>query len=504
MNSNYFFEKNIIRIVLLAGAILALVQYFWNRSLWIDEAFLALNVIEKNHSELLKPLDYVQVAPILFLQIEKIFSELIPNSEFGLRLFPLICYLFSLVLFYKIIKSIHQNPYTIIFSLSLFVFNATLIYYSSEVKQYMTDVFVLTSIYYLILKEYKKERYKYICLGIVGTISIFLSNVACIILFSAGLYLLFDIYLNKKKDLHYLIIISFIWITSFLLYYLLFILDHPSMSQQIAAFSSYPYAFMPLKPLSIQFYKFFWLIGKTITCGLFRFTIVGGIIISILTVIGLFGLIRKRNIGIIILAITPFFIHLLLSSFYFYPVQKRTLLYISVCICIVCSFGFNQLINILLSYWKVETSKLLAICIPLFVIFLMCFYIIKVGFPFVVHSETKGGINFIKQNIQNNDKIYVINCDATVPFQYYKKISYLKIEANNVIIENDLYLDSIKYADKLCQLSGRIWFLLGTDIEGDKKIKFLKNYFKSKDKNVIQEFHTVNTDVYLYDKGNTK
>lgn len=503
MKSSDQFNKLIIKIILLVGVILAMVQFLYNRSLWIDEATLAINIIERNHFELLKPLDFLQMAPILFLQIEKLLVSLIPDSEYGLRLFPLICYLCSLFLFYKIINIFHKNPYTVIFSLSLFVFNATLIYYSSEVKQYMTDVFVLTAIFYFTLKSYKKERYKYYWLGAVGAISLFLSNVACIILFSTGLYLLYDIYINRKNNLIDLFVVSFIWISSFLVYYFFFIFDHPLMLQKVDSFLNYPYAFLPLNPFSLQFYEFFWLIGKTITCGLFRFTIIGGIIISILIIIGIVKLIGKKNIGIFILGVTPFIIHLLLSGFYLYPVQKRTILYISVCICIICSFGFDFLINKLFPTLKNSKSKVLSLSIPLSAAFLMSFYIFKVGFPFVVHSDTKNCIKYIDQNWQNKDMLYVINYDATVPFQYYGDISYLKkIDEHRVILDNFFILDSIKTIEKFSHLSGRTWFLIGAGKEREKELRFLHSYLKSNDKNVIQEFHSVKTDVYLYDMGN--
>ena len=134
------FEKKIINVILLSGLTLPLVQFTYNRSLWIDEAALALNIINRKGLELLKPLDYMQVAPVLFLQLEKLFSILLPNSEYGLRLLPLLCFYFSLYFFYEILKLIFKNYYTIIFALSLFVFHYNLIYYSSEVKQYICDV----------------------------------------------------------------------------------------------------------------------------------------------------------------------------------------------------------------------------------------------------------------------------------------------------------------------------------------------------------------------------
>ncbi len=74
------FEQKIINAILLSGVTLSLFQFIYNRSLWRDEAGLALHIINKNGLELLKPLDYRQVAPILFLQLEKLFSILLRST----------------------------------------------------------------------------------------------------------------------------------------------------------------------------------------------------------------------------------------------------------------------------------------------------------------------------------------------------------------------------------------------------------------------------------------
>jgi hypothetical protein len=497
-------EKAIIKLIIIAGVLLSTLQFFFNRSLWLDEAYLALNIINKSHFELLKPLDLKQVGPILFLQIEKLFSELIPNSEFGLRLFPLISFWLSLFLFYKIIKEIHQNYYTIIFSLSLFVFNATLIYYSSEVKQYMTDVLVLTSVYYFILKKYKNEEFKYYCLGFVGAISIFLSNAAPIILFTVGFYLLFDIYRNEKKTLLHLTVISVIWASSFLLYYFIFIHNHPSRNAMITEWEYYK-GFMPINPLNIQFYQFLWDKGSTIVNSLFQFGRIGRISLSALILIGIVSLIRKRRIDIIILTITPLILHLLLSSFKLYPFDRRLILYTCPCIIIICSFGFNYLASILLASLKIQRFRLLAISIPL----LMSLYFYSYRFP-MKHIEIKKSIKFIEQHMDNRDKVYV-NYFASWPFRYYKEISFMKMDTNNVVFGkcnnivwngNRYVPDTINYSNEVSLLSGRVWFLFTQIGDEDEKIEFLKKYFDSKSKRIIQEFHTKGSDVYLYDVTN--
>ena len=137
------------------GILLPSIQFIFNRSLWNDEATLALDIINTSSLDLLKPLNSDAVGTILFLLLEKFFSNLIPNSEYGLRILPLLCYLASLLFFYNILKQIFSNHYTIIFALSLYVFNASMILYSSEVKPYICDVLMITSIYYFILRKYE-------------------------------------------------------------------------------------------------------------------------------------------------------------------------------------------------------------------------------------------------------------------------------------------------------------------------------------------------------------
>jgi 4-amino-4-deoxy-L-arabinose transferase-like glycosyltransferase len=163
-----FTGKFTVAAILIMGILASLMQFICNRSMYADEALLAFNIMQKNSFELLQPLDYVQVAPVLFLQIEKIFSMILPNSEYGLRLFPLLCFWASIYFFYQIAGKLFNNVFALIIALSFFCLGHIFIYYSSEVKQYMSDVFVLLCIFYFLLKDYKKDTTRYYLLGIIG------------------------------------------------------------------------------------------------------------------------------------------------------------------------------------------------------------------------------------------------------------------------------------------------------------------------------------------------
>jgi hypothetical protein len=242
-----------------------------------------------------------------------------------------------------------------------------------------------------------------------------------------------------------------------------------------------------------------------IVTDLFKFGRIGGIGLSILILIGIVSLIIKKRIDIIILTVTPLILHLLLSTFKLYPFERRLILYTCPCIIIICSFGFNHLANILFADLKIKISMLLAISIPL----LMSFYVYRNGFPNKT-IEIKKSITFIEQHMHKKDKIYV-NYFASFPFRYYKEISFMKMDNNNIVFGNNNNIvfignrwvsDTINYSNEISLLRERVWFLFTKIGDEDEKMKFLMNYYDSKGKRIILEFHTKGSDVYLYDISN--
>ena len=63
--------RGLLLLVVCAGVIFRSVQYAWRTSLWHDEALVTLNVMHRTYAQLLRPLDYTQAAPPLFLWIER-------------------------------------------------------------------------------------------------------------------------------------------------------------------------------------------------------------------------------------------------------------------------------------------------------------------------------------------------------------------------------------------------------------------------------------------------
>ncbi len=141
-NSLPLHSRSLTRAALLAtlalGIAARMAQYFSNRSLWLDEAYLALNILSRDFSGLLRPLDHHQIAPPLFLWAVKLTVSLWGDGEFALRLVPLIGGILALLLFYPLARRV-LGPLGAWLATALLAWSQPLIYYASEVKPYATD-----------------------------------------------------------------------------------------------------------------------------------------------------------------------------------------------------------------------------------------------------------------------------------------------------------------------------------------------------------------------------
>jgi hypothetical protein len=196
-------RARIARIVLLllvaGGVALRLIQFLANRSLWIDEAALALNLIHKSFASLAGHLDYGQMAPIGFLWLEKSVASLFGTGEAALRLVPFGAGLLGLALFAWLSWAV-LSPSGAVVAVGLFAVNDRLIYYSSEVKQYSTDVAVTVALLTagIALTRDRFTAKRLIVLAVLGTLGGWLSHPACFVLAGIGASMIATAY--RRRD----------------------------------------------------------------------------------------------------------------------------------------------------------------------------------------------------------------------------------------------------------------------------------------------------------------
>jgi hypothetical protein len=133
-------SRALLWFVVLLGVADRVRTYAVNRSLWLDESFLALNIMGRNmHRLLTAPLDFNQTAPAGFLFVEKAAVEVFDKGEYTLRALPFVCGIIGLLL-YPLLARRALGPVGAIIAVALFAFSGPLVYYSSELKPYSGDI----------------------------------------------------------------------------------------------------------------------------------------------------------------------------------------------------------------------------------------------------------------------------------------------------------------------------------------------------------------------------
>jgi hypothetical protein len=137
-------QKRIDRVVLgfvALGVALRVGHYLTNYPLWGDEAFLAINFVRRGYLDLLAPLDYGQICPILFLWAELTAVKLFGFSELSLRLVPLVCAVGSVFLFRRVATRLLTGV-ALVMAVAIFAVSLHPIRHGADAKPYASDLLV--------------------------------------------------------------------------------------------------------------------------------------------------------------------------------------------------------------------------------------------------------------------------------------------------------------------------------------------------------------------------
>jgi hypothetical protein len=123
------------------GILLRLDRYLMNFPLWWDESFVAVNFLRRGYLDLLRPLDFDQVGPLLFLWIELSVVRLLGFSEWTLRLFPCLCAGVSVILVrWTAGRVLRGTP--LVLAVAIFAVSDHPIRHAADAKPYASDLLV--------------------------------------------------------------------------------------------------------------------------------------------------------------------------------------------------------------------------------------------------------------------------------------------------------------------------------------------------------------------------
>lgn len=430
-------------------------QYLFNRSLWLDEVKNTFNIVGKSYYQLLDKLEYGQGIPAGFLFIEKFMIDTFYNNEYVLRLFPFISGALSIILFYLLVKK-YLNSSSIILSVFLFSISDSLIYFSSEIKPYASDVFI--SVLLLLVVFYYdsgKSLAAFIVCAITGALAVWISYSSVFVLSGLGITLIIS-YLHKRNlnKLIQFIFICVIWSSSFLVLY------HLSIKNQLTAqlvdeWSAGFNPFAPFPPLNASdlnwyFNAFFNVFTDPLS---FKYKYIAGI----LYLLGC-AAVFIRNKKMFFLLISPVVMTLIASGLERYPFSQRMLLFL------IPIFYFFISEGIL---WVYKRSTLVSIVLTIIIAFNPLYTSIQYLVAPRTIEDIKPLLTDIRQSWKEGDMLYIDSWITELPFKYYKKQFGFKDSDYKVINQSFFYRLPEKES---------VWFL--TSHSPVVQINGISRYFK--------------------------
>jgi hypothetical protein len=477
--------------LVFAGFALRLRQYLVNRSLWLDEAMLANNILGRDFAGLFCPLDNDQ-----------------GDSGFALRLFPFLAGCAALVLMFLLARKI-SSVFASNLSLALFAFSPALIYYSSEVKQYSSDVAITLALILLFLKldraELKPKDAAFLALA--GALVIWFSHPALFIIGAFGLALFIPAVREKdKRKIIFLLLVAFVWGLSLAALYFVtlrqlsthqFFLDYWREGFAPHDFNAFAWLVNSLRT------PFFDLLGLRISY----------LVPALLFVLGMIGLTRRLpRFGLFLLFI--FFLTLLASFLTLYPFAGRMILFLAPILSLPLAEGVEDLTGFIgwlfsklslrgdrfgqnESRWKpVKSAVSLALAVTLLLAPVSLAYE-NFTAP-KMREHIRPTMEYLREHRRDGDLVYLYYWVEHAVRFYAPKYGFAM---DDFIIGADHHTDPELYRAELDALRGheRVWFLFSHVYEdGDfNERDYILNYLDSIGE-LSREYRAPGTSVYLY------
>jgi len=479
-------------ILTLAGILLRIEKAVLGRSFRGDEAAVASSI--KSHSllELITvPLGGSVTAPLGFLAIEKMVVGLLGFQDFFYRLIPLIAGCLSVILMYFVAKEVLDN-FGAAFAVGAFSLNWMLSFYSSDLKQYSTDVALALLIYLMAARYFKNNSTKNIVwLTVVGLIGLFFSHPAIFILSAIGLALVYQTW-RDGRGFKKIFLIGGLWVGVFLILYFVSYRYVGESTYNVSYWSNLG-ALMPIPPWKNPG----WFVDRldnffVIDLNLSQFTFIE----TALYGFGIIFLLLKKKWSWSIILFGSMIFTFLASGIANYPFKGRLILFLAPGTLLAIGAGIDGLALIL------KTSPFLSHGFRwLLTAYLLVGPIISAysylqeprAYPF--QEDIKPAMSYVEQHLEANDQ-FVIYDQAAVTYQYYAPFFGL----NNfyTIYLGDYRKKPINYNLVIDALpkNQRIWFIFSNVLKTRDNISdrsYIFDYLKSIGGQIIGQYGGADT-----------
>jgi hypothetical protein len=324
-------------LALMAGIILRFIEYTENRSLYMDEKSLLLNLVGRPLFDFQTILTEEQLAPPGFLVVERMMVRLPIEVKLAGRMVPFVCGIVSMFLFRAVARRF-LTARGVPIAVGLFALADWMLYYSVEMKQYSGDV-ALTLVALLLAagptpasegRPLPLSRSRLLALASLGAIGVWFSYPLALVLAGVGTYLFGEAAWRRDwKNALAVVAISVIWALSFAMCYKV---SHRILSKGQFIWIWWDFAFLPLPPHSLaELKQELWQLINVTNAPASVFTPLG-VIPSAFLAAGLFMLgglaMARRWRGGLYLLTAPILFVFLASALHQYPFHGRLLLFV--------------------------------------------------------------------------------------------------------------------------------------------------------------------------------
>jgi len=481
-------------LVIAAGIALRIVDFLDNRPLWGDEAALANNIVDRTFQDLLLPLAHKQAAAPLFLWAEKCASLAFGSSEYAFRLVPLVCGILAVGLFCVVCRRC-LSKWQALLATTLFALGDPLIRYSTEVKQYSSDVFFILLIYWASSEFFRKQTLaSSFVLGAAGAIALWFSYPAVFALAVLTVALL-AAQLKKSQRLLLTLLPILGWTAALIalfVFHLAGLAVNRGLLELYGASAFAPAGFNSLIPWLIALWHEFTSRSLGITVSRSDGQDVTDLVALILASLGAVSFGRKYPRDFSFLAL-PALIVLVASSAHYYPLVGRLLLFLAPAGLIFIASAFRPGLS--------RVSRIAAAFMAIALLWHPVALRVETFGTARTKEDLRPAFDYLLRHWHTGDKLYVYY-QSRSPFQFYRKLRGW--QEPNVVIGSSHRRDYRLYAAELEHFRGtrRLWLLMShesqrlenNDLETDYFVTTLNHLGSMRDSQAYVDAH-----LFLYD-----
>ena len=426
--------KKTFVVILIIGTLLRFYSQFIIPTFNVDEISLGNNIKYSTFKELLFPLNYGQTAPPLYLLLQKFIVNVLPfHFWISIKILSFISSIAGLYLFYCFIKK-QKHDIVFVLLLSVFAFNPFVINNSLTLKQYTIDLtLIVLLLNYYTVSSFKKH------IALFFLFWCLFSNVG---LFSCAGYLLY-LFLFETKSFSFKSIFSFISRNILILiaplpyvfYFFWFMQQDGALELKKFMDLYWQDFFIPInenigKYLMVTFHAMWiYMLNAFEIWGAFLFLIICSFLFFV----------QKKTIVFrseIMLLLCILVVHLLLNVLKIYPFSDRLYLYILPLLLLILGSNIIEI----LKYFCLEKLKVLSISILTTVTI----------FLYVLYFPNNDNCVLELNRIINKNHISTIYCtqkaadcinnmNKFIDFEFESKVKILQLDTN---LNNSNYLIS--------------------------------------------------------------